>query len=189
MSWPAASSMSVPLTSCFTCLDSAALQMSKLTTHLFEFSWIETSQTEQEVSRSTVIITRTKSLSIQCLVWSSLVEGDEQLDRPNSQTTMEFCHSCAAWAETVFISSYQRAPWRNSFVSYGNKLLQDLFSSNHHHHFRALEDDHADNQPDHVRVPCQTTADCCLATSSKLATHFHIYQHLGPKLDFFWGRS
>ena len=120
---------------------------------------------------------------------SSLVEGDEQLDRPNSQTTMEFCHSCAAWAETVFISSYQRAPWRNSFVSYGNKLLQDLFSSNHHHHFRALEDDHADNQPDHVRVPCQTTADCCLATSSKLATHFHIYQHLGPKLDFFWGRS
>ena len=26
--------------------------------------------------------------------WSSLVEGDEQLDQPNSQTTtMEFCHA------------------------------------------------------------------------------------------------
>ena len=25
--------------------------------------------------------------------WSSLVEGDEQLDRPNSQTTMEYCHA------------------------------------------------------------------------------------------------
>ena len=28
--------------------------------------------------------------------WSSLVEGDEQLDRPNSQTTMECCHACVA---------------------------------------------------------------------------------------------
>ena len=28
--------------------------------------------------------------------WSSLVEGDEQLDRPNSQTTMELCHACVA---------------------------------------------------------------------------------------------
>ena len=27
--------------------------------------------------------------------WSSLVEGDEQLDRPNSQTCMECCHACA----------------------------------------------------------------------------------------------
>ena len=26
--------------------------------------------------------------------WSSLVEGDEQLDRPNSQTTTELCHAC-----------------------------------------------------------------------------------------------
>ena len=26
--------------------------------------------------------------------WSSLVEEDEQPDQPNSQTTMEFCHSC-----------------------------------------------------------------------------------------------
>ena len=26
--------------------------------------------------------------------WSSLVEGDEQLDRPNSQTTEEFSHTC-----------------------------------------------------------------------------------------------
>ena len=25
---------------------------------------------------------------------SSLIEGDEQLDWPNSQTTMEFCHAC-----------------------------------------------------------------------------------------------
>ena len=24
----------------------------------------------------------------------SLVEGDEQLDRPNSKTTMELCHAC-----------------------------------------------------------------------------------------------
>ena len=29
-------------------------------------------------------------------VWSSLVEGDEQLDRPNSQTTMELCRKCVA---------------------------------------------------------------------------------------------
>ena len=28
--------------------------------------------------------------------WSSLVEGDEQLDRPNSQTFMELCLACAA---------------------------------------------------------------------------------------------
>ena len=28
--------------------------------------------------------------------WSSLVEGDEQLDQPNSQTTMELCHVCVA---------------------------------------------------------------------------------------------
>ena len=28
--------------------------------------------------------------------WSSLVEGDEQLDRPNSQTTMELCHARVA---------------------------------------------------------------------------------------------
>ena len=27
--------------------------------------------------------------------WSSLVQGDEQLDRPNSQTTMELCHTSA----------------------------------------------------------------------------------------------
>ena len=26
--------------------------------------------------------------------WSSLVKRDEQLDRPNSQTTMEFRHAC-----------------------------------------------------------------------------------------------
>ena len=24
------------------------------------------------------------------------LKGDEQLDRPNSQTTMELCHACAA---------------------------------------------------------------------------------------------
>ena len=28
--------------------------------------------------------------------WSSLVEGDEQLDRPNSQTTVELCHASVA---------------------------------------------------------------------------------------------
>ena len=28
--------------------------------------------------------------------WSSLAEGDEQLDRPNSQTCMECCRTCAA---------------------------------------------------------------------------------------------
>ena len=28
--------------------------------------------------------------------WSSLVEGDEQLERPNSQTTMELCHARVA---------------------------------------------------------------------------------------------
>ena len=26
--------------------------------------------------------------------WSSLEEGDEQLDQPNSQTTFELCHAC-----------------------------------------------------------------------------------------------
>ena len=30
------------------------------------------------------------------LAWSSLVEGDEQLDQRNSQTTMELCHACVA---------------------------------------------------------------------------------------------
>ena len=52
--------------------------------------------------------------------WSSLVEGDEQPDRPNSQTCMESCHACAAkfifglsqtqqltpWADTALISLY-----------------------------------------------------------------------------------
>ena len=28
--------------------------------------------------------------------WSSLVEWDEQLDRSNSQTTMELCNACVA---------------------------------------------------------------------------------------------
>ena len=28
--------------------------------------------------------------------WSSLVEGDEQLDWPNSQKTMELCHAYGA---------------------------------------------------------------------------------------------
>ena len=28
--------------------------------------------------------------------WSSLVEGDEQLDQPNIQTTMDLCHACVA---------------------------------------------------------------------------------------------
>ena len=32
-----------------------------------------------------------------CLPWSSLVEADEQLDRSNSQTWMEWCHACAAY--------------------------------------------------------------------------------------------
>ena len=40
--------------------------------------------------------------------WSSLVEGDEQLDRPNSQTTMKLCHECVAlflaWADPAFTS-------------------------------------------------------------------------------------
>ena len=30
------------------------------------------------------------------LAWSSIEEGDEQLDQPNSQTTMELCHACVA---------------------------------------------------------------------------------------------
>ena len=29
--------------------------------------------------------------------WSSLVEGDEQLDRANSQTTLELCHACITY--------------------------------------------------------------------------------------------
>ena len=28
--------------------------------------------------------------------WGSLVEGDEQLDWPNSQTTMELWHACVS---------------------------------------------------------------------------------------------
>ena len=28
--------------------------------------------------------------------WSSVVEGDDQLDWPNSQTTLELCHACVA---------------------------------------------------------------------------------------------
>ena len=52
--------------------------------------------------------------------WSSLVEGVEQLDQPNSQTTMELFHAyvvllflgltytlqLSAWADTGFISFY-----------------------------------------------------------------------------------
>ena len=30
------------------------------------------------------------------VAWSSLVEGDEQLDWPNSHTTMELCNVCVA---------------------------------------------------------------------------------------------
>ena len=30
------------------------------------------------------------------LAWSSIEEGDEQLDQPNSKTTMELCHACVA---------------------------------------------------------------------------------------------
>ena len=30
-------------------------------------------------------------------LWSSLGEGDEQLDRPNSQTTLELCHACVVF--------------------------------------------------------------------------------------------
>ena len=28
--------------------------------------------------------------------WTSLIEGDEQLDQPNSQTNMELYHACVA---------------------------------------------------------------------------------------------
>ena len=28
--------------------------------------------------------------------WSSLVEGDEQLDWANKQTTLKLCHACVA---------------------------------------------------------------------------------------------
>ena len=45
-------------------------------------------------------------------------EGDEQLDRPNSQTYMEWCNASAALlqqliarADTPFISYYLRATW------------------------------------------------------------------------------
>ena len=35
--------------------------------------------------------------------WCSLVEGDEQLDRPNNQTIMESCHACVVdeWIRTA----------------------------------------------------------------------------------------
>ena len=36
--------------------------------------------------------------------WSYLVEGDGQLDRPNSQTRMEWCH---AWAAYFWSVSYK----------------------------------------------------------------------------------
>ena len=35
--------------------------------------------------------------SIPLEPWSSLVKGDEQLDQPNSQTTMELCHASVAY--------------------------------------------------------------------------------------------
>ena len=61
---------------------------------------------------------RTKHLLCKVGPWSSLVEGDEQADWPNSQTCMESCHASAAkfilgllqtqqltaWADTAFIS-------------------------------------------------------------------------------------
>ena len=36
-------------------------------------------------------------LSCIILLFSSLVKGDEQLDQPNSQTTMELCHASVAY--------------------------------------------------------------------------------------------
>ena len=38
----------------------------------------------------------TKECERKFLAWSSLVEGDEQLDWPNHQTTLELCHACVA---------------------------------------------------------------------------------------------
>ena len=35
-------------------------------------------------------------VTIDTVPWSSLVEEDEQLDRPNSKTSMQLCHACVA---------------------------------------------------------------------------------------------
>ena len=35
-------------------------------------------------------------MSATAKTWSSLVDGDGQLDQPNSQTTLELCHACVA---------------------------------------------------------------------------------------------
>ena len=48
-----------------------------------------------EHERLYVNVEKHKSLSF-VWSWSSLVEGDEQLDWPNSQTAMELCHACVA---------------------------------------------------------------------------------------------
>ena len=36
------------------------------------------------------------SVTYKANQWSSLEEGDEQLELPNSQTIMEICHACVA---------------------------------------------------------------------------------------------
>ena len=71
-----------------------------------------------EHERLYVNVEKHKSLSF-VWSWSSLVEGDEQLDWPNSQTTVELCHASVAyffgltetqqlfaWADPAFISYY-----------------------------------------------------------------------------------
>ena len=35
-----------------------------------------------------------KMIKVMSDPWSSLVEGDEQLDRPNSQKFTKLCHAC-----------------------------------------------------------------------------------------------
>ena len=53
------------------------------------------------------------------VAWSSLVEGDEQLDRPNSQTFMELCLACAALFLGVWhkVNSFLLGPIQSSSPS------------------------------------------------------------------------
>ena len=85
--------------------------------HLGNMFFKVINQTKVEILKAN----KQASHAISAETWSSLVVGDEQLDRTNSQTCMELCHECvahffgggvdiykqlSAWAETTFISYF-----------------------------------------------------------------------------------
>ena len=60
--------------------------------HLGNMFFKVINQTKVEILKAN----KQASHAISAETWSSLVVGDEQLDRTNSQTCMELCHECVA---------------------------------------------------------------------------------------------